>query len=83
MDSLKLVSLPLPAGPPHLTPAELQSWAGEMGAHSLPISSFISWKGIRYAPSPMEKFSCDRRSQSPMGQFISLLSIPRSVYYSG
>lgn len=51
MDSLKLVLPPLPDGPPSPHPCRVTAMAGELGAHSLPPSNFISWRGIQCAPS--------------------------------
>lgn len=53
MDSLKLLSPPLP-GHPYPNPAESRPWAAELGTHSFPTSNFISWRSIWCAPSPTE-----------------------------
>lgn len=49
------LSPPLP-GPPHPILAESQSWAGELGAHSFPMSSFGSWRSLSCAPGWTEHF---------------------------
>lgn len=43
-----------PVRPPSPHPAESQPWAGELGAHSFPTTSFISWRSIWCVPSPTE-----------------------------
>lgn len=66
-----------------LVPAESQPWAGELGAHSLPTSHFISLRGIGCAPSPTENLVVIVEARAQWDGYPSLVFGPRSVYYSG